>query len=90
MKIRYHCFLIDKEKEWPWREWPLILYDENQQFDVARVEALDPLTLKIPVDKKPFVRYDFTFEEAKEIETYYKKENPELEVKIKKVYRSSF
>jgi hypothetical protein len=36
------------------------------------------------------VRYDFTFEEAKEIESYYKKENPELEVKIKKVYRSSF
>ena len=44
--------MIDKEKEWPWREWPLILYNENQQFEVAKVEALDPLTLKIPAARR--------------------------------------
>lgn len=93
MKIKYNCYLIDKEKKWPWREWPLILYDEEKKpdkFDVNKLETLSPFTLKIPSSKKEYIRYDFTFEEAKEIEKYYKKQNPEFDVKINKVYRNRF
>ena len=93
MKIRYQCFLIDKDRQWPWQEWPLIYYDENiddDTFDIKKVETLEPLALKIPKSKKPYVRHNFTYEEAKEIEAYYKKEFPGMEVQIKKVYAKTF
>ena len=93
MKIGYQCFLIDKERQWPWQEWPLIMYDESiaeGSFDVTKIESLDPLTIKIPKKKKEFLRYTFTLEEAEQIKEYYKEQFPDLEVKIKKVYAKSF
>jgi hypothetical protein len=93
MKLRYNCYLIDKEREWPWREWPLILYDKENDtpsFDVAKVETMDPLMLKIPASKKDAIRHDFSYEEAREIEAYYKQQNPDFDVKITKIYINSF
>lgn len=93
MKIGYQCFLIDKERQWPWQEWPLILHDESggqNEFDVSKIESLDPLTLKIPKEKKPFIRHTFALEESEQIKEYYKQQFPELEVKVKKVYAKSF
>jgi hypothetical protein len=89
VKIGYQCFIIDKERQWPWQEWPLILYDESMGdngFDVTKIESLDPLTLKIPKEKKPYIRHTFTLEEADQIKKFYKEQFPELEVKVKKVF----
>ena len=89
MKIGYQCFLIDKERQWPWQEWPLIMYDESMEkdsFDVTKIESLDPLTFKIPKDKKELLRHTFTLEEAEQIKEYYKEQFPDLYIKSHPAY----